>query len=83
MICIILLYKEIYGFCFGNAKGMWIKLLVEQVGDESRNPLSSSEIEIGYGILPLLSKFIMRLSIMSAVIRNSCHISISLVSSVK
>ena len=34
---------------------MWIKLLVEQVGDESRNPLSSSEIEIGYGILPLLS----------------------------
>lgn len=55
MICIILLYKEIYGFCFGNAKGMWIKLLVEQVGDESRNPLSSSEIEIGYGILPLLS----------------------------
>lgn len=55
MICIILLYKEIYGFCFGNAKGMWIKLLVEQVGDESRNPLSSSEIEIEYGILPLLS----------------------------
>ena len=44
-----------YGFCFGNAKGMWIKLLVEQVGDESRNPLSSSEIEIEYGILPLLS----------------------------
>ena len=34
---------------------MWIKLLVEQVGDESRNPLSSSEIEIEYGILPLLS----------------------------
>ena len=55
MICIILLYKEIYGFCFENAKGMWIKLLVEQVGDESRNPLSSSEIEIEYGILPLLS----------------------------
>ena len=55
MICIILLYKEIYGFCFGNAKGMRIKLLVEQVGDESRNPLSSSEIEIEYGILPLLS----------------------------
>ena len=55
MICIILLYKEIYGFCFGNAKGMWIKLLVEQVVDESRNPLSSSEIEIEYGILPLLS----------------------------
>ena len=55
MICIILLYKEIYGFCFENAKGMWIKLLVEQVGDESRNPLSSSEIEIGYAILPLLS----------------------------
>ena len=55
MICIILLDKEIYGFCFENAKGMWIKLLVEQVGDESRNPLSSSEIEIEYGILPLLS----------------------------
>ena len=55
MICIILLYKEIYGFCFGNAKGMCIKLLVEQVGDESRNPLSSLEIEIGYAILPLLS----------------------------
>ena len=46
-------------------------------------PFSSSEIEIGYGILPLLSKFIMRASIMSAVIQNSCHISISLVSSVE
>ena len=55
MICIILSYKEIYSSCFGDAKGMWIKLLVEQVGDESRNPLSSSEIEIGYAILPLLS----------------------------
>ena len=33
----------------------WIKLLVEQVGDESTNPLSSPKIEIEYGILPLLS----------------------------
>ena len=56
-------------------KECWIKL--------DYYPLSSSEIEIGYGIVPLLSKFIMRASIMSAVIRNSCHISISLVSSVK
>ena len=34
---------------------MWIKLLVEQVRDERRNPLSASEIEIVFGILPLLS----------------------------
>lgn len=70
MICIILLYKEIYGFCFGNAKGMWIKLLVEQVGDESINPLSSSEIEIEYGIWNIATFEQYRIFILSGISKN-------------